>query len=113
LTERLARATAVAAACAALSACAAVAPPIGEAAARASAQAAFADAVADWSWDAAAFGQATAARSDVGWTVAYPCRAAAGGPLVVTVGLDGRAGYSLAPAATCRQRPAPTSGAPL
>ncbi len=87
-----------------LAACATT-PPVTEAVARASAHQLFTDVVANQRWDKAAFGAATASRTDIGWNIAYPCRAGPGGSMVIVVGFDGEAGYSLAPPAACRQPP--------
>ena len=87
----------------------ATAAPVSDAVARANAHQLFVDVVAREHWDTAAFGAATATATDTGWNVAYPCKTGAGGPMVIVVGLDGAAGYSLAPAAACRRPPHPPS----
>lgn len=90
-----------------LAACA-TAPPVTEAVARANAHEVFTDVVANQRWDMTNFGAATALRTDTGWHISYPCRPGPGGSMVILVGFDGEAGYSLAPPAAC-QRP-PRSG---
>lgn len=87
-----------------LTACATV-PPVSEAVARANAHEVFTDVVANHRWDTTAFGATTALRTDTGWSISYPCREERPGSLVIVVGFDGEADYSLAPPATCHRPP--------
>lgn len=87
-----------------LTACA-TAPPVTEAVARANAHEVFTDVVAKQRWDTTAFGAATALRTDVGWSISFPCREGRPGSLVIVVGFDGEADYSLAPPAACQRPP--------